>query len=131
MTIYGAVRTHRRPPRNAIGTLMLTASTLIIAVAALVYRRSARKTGDTSNALTPSASALKTLLRLPIVGYARGSARRSQLDRHGVRDRAGIGRHQWGRLPHGHGGGDVARAARLRPRPTRFEPAPTSARPGA
>ena len=42
----------RRPATNAIGTLMLTASTLIIAIAAIVYRRSARRTGDTGNALT-------------------------------------------------------------------------------
>ena len=31
---------------------MLTASTIIIAIAAIVYRRAARKTGDTGNALT-------------------------------------------------------------------------------
>lgn len=52
MTIYAAVRTQPTPAANAIGTLMLTASTLIIAIAAIVYRRSARRTGDTGNALT-------------------------------------------------------------------------------
>jgi spermidine/putrescine transport system permease protein len=52
MAIYAAVRTQPTPAANAIGTLMLTASTIIIAIAAVVYRRAARKTGDTGSALT-------------------------------------------------------------------------------
>lgn len=52
MTIYEAVRTQPTPADNAIGTIMLTTSTIIITIAALLYRRSARKTGDTANALT-------------------------------------------------------------------------------
>jgi len=52
MAIYAAVRTQPTPAANAIGTLMLTTSTIIIAIAAVVYRRAARKTGDTSSALS-------------------------------------------------------------------------------
>ena len=40
MAIYGAARTGPTPASNAIGTIMLTASTILIAIAALVYRRS-------------------------------------------------------------------------------------------
>jgi spermidine/putrescine transport system permease protein len=46
MTIYEAVRTQPTPASNAIGTIMLVTSTVVIAVAATLYRRAARKTGD-------------------------------------------------------------------------------------
>jgi len=45
MAIYGAARTAPSPAVNAIGTLMLVASTLMIALAYLVYRRSVRRQG--------------------------------------------------------------------------------------
>jgi len=45
MAIYGAARTAPSPAVNAIGTLMLVASTLVIALAYLVYRRSVRRQG--------------------------------------------------------------------------------------
>ncbi len=48
MTIYEAVRTQPTPASNAIGTLMLVTSTLVITIAAVTYRRAARKTGDTA-----------------------------------------------------------------------------------
>ena len=41
MAIYGAARTGPTPASNAIGAIMLTASTLLIAVAFLIYRRTA------------------------------------------------------------------------------------------
>jgi spermidine/putrescine transport system permease protein len=43
MAIYGAARTGPTPASNAIGAIMLTASTLLIAVAFVVYRRTARR----------------------------------------------------------------------------------------
>ena len=45
MAIYGAARTAPSPAVNAIGTLMLVASTVVIVLAYLVYRRSARRSG--------------------------------------------------------------------------------------
>jgi spermidine/putrescine transport system permease protein len=45
MYIYGAARTTPLPSTNAIGTLMLATSTTIIVIAALVFRRSARRAG--------------------------------------------------------------------------------------
>jgi spermidine/putrescine transport system permease protein len=45
MAIYGAARTAPSPAVNAIGTLMLIASTLVISLAYLVYRRSIRRHG--------------------------------------------------------------------------------------
>lgn len=45
MYIYGAARGAPTPAANAVGTLMLTASTLIIVLAYLGYRRSERRTG--------------------------------------------------------------------------------------
>lgn len=39
ITIYGAARTSPTPAMNAIGTLMLTASTILIVLAYVVYRR--------------------------------------------------------------------------------------------
>jgi spermidine/putrescine transport system permease protein len=46
MAIYEAVRTQPTPAANAIGTIMLTTSTVLITIAALVFRREARKTGE-------------------------------------------------------------------------------------
>jgi len=43
--IYGAARTTPLPSTNAVGTLMLFTSTLIIVLAALVFRRAARRAG--------------------------------------------------------------------------------------
>jgi spermidine/putrescine transport system permease protein len=45
MYIYGAARTSPLPSTNAIGTLMLATSTVIIVLAALVFRRAARRAG--------------------------------------------------------------------------------------
>jgi spermidine/putrescine transport system permease protein len=45
MAIYGAARTAPSPAANAIGTLMLVASTVVIALAFVVYRRSTRRSG--------------------------------------------------------------------------------------
>ena len=45
ITIYGAARTSPTPAMNAIGTLMLTASTILIVLAYVVYKRSAGKQG--------------------------------------------------------------------------------------
>jgi spermidine/putrescine transport system permease protein len=45
--IYGAARTGPTPAANAIGTLMLTASTLLILLVTLWVRRANRKRGDT------------------------------------------------------------------------------------
>jgi spermidine/putrescine transport system permease protein len=47
ITIYGAARTSPTPAMNAIGTLMLAASTILIVLAYIVYRRAARRRGDT------------------------------------------------------------------------------------
>jgi spermidine/putrescine transport system permease protein len=44
--IYGAARTSPTPAANAIGTIMLVTSTLLIALAVLFYRRSARRSGE-------------------------------------------------------------------------------------
>ena len=46
MTIYGAAKTSATPAMNVIGTLMLVVSTALILIAAVVYRRAARKTGE-------------------------------------------------------------------------------------
>jgi spermidine/putrescine transport system permease protein len=45
MYIYGTARGAPTPAANAVGTLMLTASTLIIVLAYLFYRRSVRRQG--------------------------------------------------------------------------------------
>ena len=45
MAIYGAARTAPSPAVNAIGTLMLVSSTVVITLGYLVYRRSARRSG--------------------------------------------------------------------------------------
>jgi len=44
MAIYGAARTAPTPATNAIGTLMLVTSTVVIAIAVIVQRRIARRT---------------------------------------------------------------------------------------
>lgn len=46
MAIYGAARTSPTPATNAIGTILLTTSTALIAVAFVVYRRAARRRGE-------------------------------------------------------------------------------------
>ncbi|MDP9331280.1 MAG: ABC transporter permease [Actinomycetota bacterium] len=46
MAIYGAARTSPTPAINAIGTIMLVTSTAVIALAFVVYRKSARRRGD-------------------------------------------------------------------------------------
>lgn len=46
IAIYGAARSSPNPSVNAIGTIMLVISTLLVTVAALLYRRSARRRGD-------------------------------------------------------------------------------------
>jgi len=48
MYIYGTARGAPTPAANAVGTLMLTASTLIIVLAYLFYRRSTRRQGTGS-----------------------------------------------------------------------------------
>jgi spermidine/putrescine transport system permease protein len=48
MAIYGAARTGPTPAANAIGTIMLTASTIIIAIAFVVYRRTVRRREGTA-----------------------------------------------------------------------------------
>lgn len=50
MAIYGAARTSPTPAVNAIGTIMLTVSTLLIVVAALFYRRAVRRTAEAAEA---------------------------------------------------------------------------------
>jgi len=45
MAIYGAARTAPSPAVNAIGTLLLVTSTVVIALAYVVFRRSARRSG--------------------------------------------------------------------------------------
>jgi spermidine/putrescine transport system permease protein len=52
MAIYEAVRTQPTPAANAIGTIMLVTSTIVIVVAATLYRRASRKTGDVAPPLT-------------------------------------------------------------------------------
>jgi spermidine/putrescine transport system permease protein len=49
MAIYGAARTLPTPATNAIGTLMLVSSTAVIALAWVVYRRSAKKRGEATS----------------------------------------------------------------------------------
>jgi spermidine/putrescine transport system permease protein len=49
MAIYAAARTAPTPAANAIGTLMLVTSTLLIALAVLFYRRSARRSGESAS----------------------------------------------------------------------------------
>ncbi len=46
MYIYVSARTGATPAANAIGTLMLATSTILIAIAFVVYRRAAKKIGD-------------------------------------------------------------------------------------
>ncbi len=46
IAIYAAARTSPTPAVNAIGTIMLATSTLLIVIAASVYRRSARRRGE-------------------------------------------------------------------------------------
>jgi spermidine/putrescine transport system permease protein len=46
MVIYGAARTAPTPAINAVGSLMLATSTLIIVIAFLFYRRSEKKRGS-------------------------------------------------------------------------------------
>jgi ABC-type spermidine/putrescine transport system permease subunit II len=46
MAIYGAAKTSATPAMNVIGTLMLVVSTALILIAAAVYRRAARNTGE-------------------------------------------------------------------------------------
>jgi spermidine/putrescine transport system permease protein len=48
MAIYGAARTGPTPAANAIGAIMLTASTIIIAIAFVVYRRTVRRREGTA-----------------------------------------------------------------------------------
>jgi spermidine/putrescine transport system permease protein len=50
MAIYAAARTAPTPAANAIGTLMLVTSTLLIMFAVLFYRRSARRSGESASA---------------------------------------------------------------------------------
>jgi spermidine/putrescine transport system permease protein len=57
MVIYGAARTAPTPAINAIGSLMLATSTLIIVIAFLVWRRSERKR---------STDAIPTAARVPV-----------------------------------------------------------------
>ena len=52
MSIYGAARTEPRPSANAIGSLMLVASTLAIVIAVVVYRRMERRRGGGTSPLT-------------------------------------------------------------------------------
>jgi spermidine/putrescine transport system permease protein len=52
MAIYGAARTEPRPSANAVGSLMLVASTLAIAIAVIVYRRMERRRGGETSPLT-------------------------------------------------------------------------------
>ena len=58
MAIYGAARTSPTPATNAIGTILLTTSTALIAVAFVVYRRAARRRGETAGSTGPSRRAL-------------------------------------------------------------------------
>lgn len=51
MFIYGAARGAPTPSANAVGTLMLSASTLIIVLAYVFYRRSERKQGTRAGAV--------------------------------------------------------------------------------
>jgi spermidine/putrescine transport system permease protein len=46
IAIYGAARSSPTPAVNAIGTIMLVISSVLIAIAALAYRRAARRRGD-------------------------------------------------------------------------------------
>ena len=46
MAIYGAARTAPTPATNAIGTLMLVTSTVVIVLAFVLYRRTARRRGE-------------------------------------------------------------------------------------
>jgi spermidine/putrescine transport system permease protein len=45
MTIYGAARTAPTPAINAIGTIMLVTSTVVISIAVVAYRRMERRRG--------------------------------------------------------------------------------------
>lgn len=51
MAIYNAGRTSPTPASNAIGTILLTTSTVLIALAFIVYRRAARRRGDSTPAM--------------------------------------------------------------------------------
>ncbi|HEY1332571.1 MAG TPA: ABC transporter permease [Actinomycetota bacterium] len=46
MAIYGAARTAPTPATNAVGTLMLVASTIVVTVTVMLYRRAGRRRGD-------------------------------------------------------------------------------------
>jgi ABC-type spermidine/putrescine transport system permease subunit II len=46
MAIYGAARTAPTPAANAIGTLMLVTSTIVIVVAVVAFRRMERARGS-------------------------------------------------------------------------------------
>jgi spermidine/putrescine transport system permease protein len=46
ITIYGAARTSPTPAMNAIGTLMLVTSTVLLVIAYVAYRRVSRRRGD-------------------------------------------------------------------------------------
>jgi spermidine/putrescine transport system permease protein len=46
MYIYVSARTSATPAANAIGTLMLVTSTILIAIAAVVYRRASKRAGE-------------------------------------------------------------------------------------
>jgi spermidine/putrescine transport system permease protein len=52
MAIYGAARTAPTPATNAVGTIMLVTSTVLIVVAAFVYRRTARRRGELGSSRT-------------------------------------------------------------------------------
>jgi spermidine/putrescine transport system permease protein len=47
MAIYGAARTAPTPATNAVGTLMLVTSTIVVALAFVAYRYAARRRGET------------------------------------------------------------------------------------
>jgi spermidine/putrescine transport system permease protein len=47
MAIYGAARTAPTPATNAVGTLMLVTSTIVVALAFIAYRYAARRRGET------------------------------------------------------------------------------------
>jgi ABC-type spermidine/putrescine transport system permease subunit II len=48
MAIYSAARTAPTPAANAIGTLMLATSTIVIMIAVVAYRRMERRRGTTA-----------------------------------------------------------------------------------
>jgi spermidine/putrescine transport system permease protein len=54
MAIYGAARTAPTPATNAIGTLMLATSTLVVVATVIAYRRVARRRGDVMDTARPA-----------------------------------------------------------------------------